>query len=814
MGYISDIKDTKEILKLNKIQIYSDLIKKLSLNDPSFSEGEKTFMLSCAILLMREYSSDRRRTSFAKVAYYIILKYSLLFNDFEPLYDFCVNMGFYPIAQVITNHELLFFNNIPFSLLSNTILKNYGHKNIIETIEQKNARETIISSNSNEISFVAPTSFGKSSIIIDHLVANLNIIRKVGIIVPTKSLLTQTYRTVKAAGFDSKILIHDEMYTGEDRFIAIFTQERALRLLGKHNEISFEILYVDEAHRILERDSRSVLLLRLIKINKMRNPASKVIYLSPLVTDSNNLTFDETQNIFEKKIVFSVKEPEYYEYRLDGAIHKYNRFTNTFYFMKNESDIFSYIMANQTDKSFFYLRSPRKIENFAKELSSHCRDVISPEIQKIIINLKNYVHEDFYAIEYLKKGVIYLHGKMPENVKEYLEYKFSKIPEIKLLIANTVILEGINLPIDSLFILNTCKLDYKGLTNLIGRVNRLDQIFDSSSNKLNKLLPQIHFINTKTYNNKKSKMENQIRFLKNNIYIDNVENPLLSKFDMSQLTDKKDKKKKCEEIISNENIFFEVTNNPVCQLKQKMIALGIANFYKISDELCSSILGKINDLQSNTNISDMHVLDKLHCTFLSGNIKDSITDEQFKRLTNTKAIEYYKIFLNNRKNNLRENIEREVSYFKYLINKGEGVIYIGYGYGEIPSSYGKKSGGKVYVDLSSKEDIELINIAIIKLKIEEDFVNFALYMFFQIMLDYKLINQHEYNIAIYGTDDLKKLNLLKMGLTISIINRLNNDDQLKNIYLDENNNLQATDEFIIYKNDVDDFYNYELSRFL
>ena len=45
-------------------------------------------------------------------------------------------------------------------------------------------------------------------------------------------------------------------------------------------------------------------------------------------------------------------------------------------------------------------------------------------------------------------------------MKEYLEYKYSQIPELQFIIANKVILEGINLPISSLFVLNGKHFNY------------------------------------------------------------------------------------------------------------------------------------------------------------------------------------------------------------------------------------------------------------------------------------------------------------------------------------------------------------------
>lgn len=54
---------------------------------------------------------------------------------------------------------------------------------------------------------------------------------KIGVIVPSKSLLIQTFNLLKKENLEKRLLLHDEMYDNDKSFIAIFTQERALRLL-------------------------------------------------------------------------------------------------------------------------------------------------------------------------------------------------------------------------------------------------------------------------------------------------------------------------------------------------------------------------------------------------------------------------------------------------------------------------------------------------------------------------------------------------------------------------------------------------------
>ena len=71
-------------------------------------------------------------------------------------------------------------------------------------------------------------------------------------------------------------------------------------------------------------------------------------------------------------------------------------------------------------------------------------------------------------------------------------------------------------------------------------------------------------------------------------------------------------------------------------------------------------------------------------------------------------------------------------------------------------------------------------------------------MFFQLMLDYSILNEDEYYEILYGTTDRKKIYLVKTGLTINLINRLEKDDQLKNITFDRNGNLATNDLFDDY----------------
>ena len=173
------------------------------------------------------------------------------------------------------------------------------------------------------------------------------------------------------------------------------------------------------------------------------------------------------------------------------------------------------------------------------------------------------------------------------------------------------------------------------------------------------------------------------------------------------------------------------------------------------------------------------------------------------------------MFFKNRKQSLKENVAGEVAYFQRRIAEGDSLMYIGESYGEEPyTTIGRESYHNVYIDLSKKNSRQLANIAIVKQKIEEDFVSFKLRMFFQLMLDYSILSEDEYYEILYGTTDRKKIYLVKTGLTINLINRLEKDNQLQNITFDRNGNLITNALFETYLKEADDFYRFELSRFL
>ncbi|MBK0148720.1 hypothetical protein IAE43_11720 [Bacillus sp. S74] len=297
---------------------------------------------------------------------------------------------------------------------------------------------------------------------------------------------------------------------------------------------------------------------------------------------------------------------------------------------------------------------------------------------------------------------------------------------------------------------------------------------------------------------------------------------MLESFDIDKLKIDKNNRERIEEkfntIKENEELIFTNEDDEESVLKRYLVNVGLQSVYDINNNVfLEQLLGKINSVNKEDPVwLELNIIDKIYMVFIEG-LEDFIIDFEFARLSNPQARNYYKMYyLVNRKNTLKENIHATFNYFKRRIREGNSLFYMGNSYGEVSKqteSY-QENGKEVYVDLLHKTDAEIINLAIVKLKIEEDFVNYHLNKLVVSLYDLSLISQEEYHLTVYGTNDDKKINLIKTGLSLNLISRLHTDNQLNNINLDVNNNLVTNSQFEVYRNSIQGFYRFELDKFL
>jgi len=806
-----------QIKKLKDVDIFQTIIRKLTIG-VQLEYDELSFILSVSIIFLQEYQKDKRRIAYFNFAYFVILKVALINKLYQPLFDLSLNVGFYPINRFIFEKKLI--ESLSLESIKNDVeVDAYRYDKHIEMYQQRLNRTEILSSKSLDNVYIAPTSFGKSSLIFDIIRKNFN--KKISIIVPSKSLLSQSIIDLKKIFPDKKIIFNEDMYDNEESFISVFTQERALRFFSKNKEIYFDVMIVDEAHNLLPNDYRAVILARAIRRNRFRSSNSKHYYLSPLINESKSLQLEADQVFFERKINLNIKDPDYFEFKETGDFFKYNRFLDESYRLGWCENLYEYIKYNQKNKNFIYLRSPKKVEEFSKRLCH--RLGFNGKLASLSKILSENLHEDFYCVDYIKKGLIYLHGGIPDLIKDFLEYKFKTESDIKYLVANSVVLEGINFPIEVLFILNTTDLKIKNLINLIGRVNRLNEVFSNANEDLSKLNPSVHFVNDTYFNGKNRDMYHKMKLLKSSLFEDSVENPAL----LNTINDQLKNKNTGINVVQDNSIenistvreledFLIYDDQKDNSLLKTIIEQDVHSIYNEFNQVHEILFERMGRYLISPFWVNLNIIDKIYYFFIKDFDYDlKIKSKKFLRFNYKDTRKYYNNFVYRIHNlSLKSHINHILKYYDWL---GRNNIpkykkfYIGTGFGEIPYWSGNKN--KTCIDLSSKSRKQRANLALVHLKNETDFVNFDLSKFVHILYEIKLITEGEYNIFIYGSEHRENIALFKAGLSTQLINFLKEKKQLKNIAV-TNGKLQGNKEFLIFMDTLDEMKKFEIFRLL
>lgn len=755
---------------------FPELYKKLQIG-VELSDIELEKILSIGIFLARLDNKNLQR-----LGYRLFLLYGKITDDYKPLYELSLNKGLIPISQFIENNlnysdkygnlytEINSIENDEFRW--NNSYKTIGQFKLFRKAEESKLQSQII---------VAPTSYGKTELIlsfIDHTK-----FKKICIISPTKSLLAQTKkRIINQFGY-RKIITYPEMYTNkDDEIIAVLTQERLLRLLQSNSDLIFDLLVVDEAHNILDEFSnertRSVILASVIIICKKRNDNLVCKYMTPFLKSKESLKIKHISNVAEwYSVVENVKSEMFYFYDIEKnkkvLLDQYSTMKDKLIeFQVGElGDDADVVIDNCDKKNIIYLNSPKKLENFAYKLFSKLPERQILRLNKAASDLREYVHEDYKLANYIEKGVIYHHGSIPEPIRYFIEDLYANIPEIKMLIANSTLLEGVNIPATRMFILDPYRgngyLSPSAFKNLVGRVCRFGEIFSSSTGDLNYLLPEIHIVKGE-YCRKDFKVENFVKGRKILVedydkITDDVKNPLLVNSDSDET-----KKKEAEDILENISHCDVITDNNSNKAKTKVGQLCFENNINIFDIL--EIEKQINNEVENVSIAQsidtvFNIIDYL---FFS-KINDSKGEyNNLKRLREHEAQSFYKMLINWRIMGftMKVMIDEVVGYWNMLREEQSRIVYVG--------KWGDKTRGghkEYWTDITEKDEYEKVNLAIVRLKEEYDFIDNELVKYIEILYSLELIEESLYLKIKYGTDDKAKIALLNCGIS-SILSKL------------------------------------------
>lgn len=349
----------------------------------------------------------------------------------------------------------------------------------------------------DDIITVAPTSAGKTHIILSYLVRRLKDSEQAfaAIIVPTRALITEVatklYEISKEQKFEKEIEIctlpHDKGYG--DKTFFVMTQERLFDVL-QSGDITFNYLFIDEAHNITD-ESRGVLLhLTIEKLLEDSLPQVIVSMPSPSYQDSFSTVFEGVE--FKKQITpFSPVAKILMDVKPEGRNLKIKRhntesevsvkkgFTGS-----NFADIV--FKLGQGNSNIIYRNQTNFCENFAQAIADKITDFeVSDELEEAANYVEEFIHNDFTLAKNLRKGVAFHYGPLPSSLRVMIE-NLVKEDFIKFVACTSTLAEGVNLPAKNLFLKNPVRpirgkpserLEDVKINNITGRAGRMLEHF-------------------------------------------------------------------------------------------------------------------------------------------------------------------------------------------------------------------------------------------------------------------------------------------------------------------------------------------------
>lgn len=712
-----------------------------------------------------------------QLGYRIVVEYCNQTDDYIPLYEIAVNKGLYPVSKFIEQHYIDDKKRNFFTEWNDAFTEQYVTNDVCRSEQQSSLIKFFANQKDNTVSVIAPTSYGKSELILSEVKEYAG--RKICVITSTKALLIQTKKRIQqiSKGIFSKIVVHPEMYNNNDMScLAVLTQERLLRIFKKDPLLSFDCIIVDEAHEILTDDARSRTLANVIIIAQKRNPHVAFKFLTPFLANGKNLKARyTTYNVEEFKVSEYIKTEKYhlYDLRSHTGLNLYDQFLNR-YFPISENKKFDFeedvVKANSASKNIIYLNKPADIEEFALALADVLPEVDSRNIQTACDNISDYLQPQYNLLTCLRKGIIYHHGSVPDTIRIYIEDLYKKDDAVKYVITSSTLLSGVNLPAERMFILDNKRgksnLSHDSFKNLVGRVCRFSEIFNDESGNLYRLEPQIYLVFGKYF----AQNANCENFLRNVAKVeqndkDKVDNILLNE---TKITAEN------EEELHRASEFIENYENGIVKNYQERYTNTVSGKVCIMNAITElDIFAHELDIQQQVDIyqndnfkisNSNSLLEAINNLFIRY-MPDKGT-EGLKRLENKEARDFYAMMFEWRVKNksYAEMISLFVGYWHQLYKKDKNVmVYVGK-WGDF-----KRPGSNVarYTKFIGKSRTQVVNLAIVRIKEEQDFIDNTLIKYVEALHDLELIEDKFYAQIKYGTDDEQIICLIKNGLSLS-----------------------------------------------
>ena len=368
-----------------------------------------------------------------------VLKNYLKYNEREQLKFYDLNM-----YAPDDTPETVILSKINRSLIDSNVVLNRYQMEILNILKNHN------------LFLSAPTSFGKTFLMLEFIMRNKEMLNNIIFIIPTLALMNELLKKIYNLFSETYNICINSSEEIRDKNIFVFVPERSDReFLDKTKELKIDFLIFDEIYKLQASNSSEIKTDdRLIYMNKVYldliEKAKKVALLGPYI---NSVTFGKTKLDIVK----------YYT----NFLPVYNQMI----VLPNDENWLNYI---KLEKQLIYFSSPGSIyKNIEAILQKVPEDKLYiQKYDKEIKYLEKIVSPDWYVVSLLKRGIGIHHGKTPMYLRKFYENEYNK-NNIKILLCTNTLMEGINTPTNSLIVVDDPKSAFK-LNNLIGRVGRLN----------------------------------------------------------------------------------------------------------------------------------------------------------------------------------------------------------------------------------------------------------------------------------------------------------------------------------------------------
>lgn len=752
---------------------FLDLYEKLMISE-ELSFSELRFLISRAIIFLR--SSD---IELNKLAYRIVLQYAETTGDVEPLYKVAASKDYAPVLSAIERLDSVdFLTPLAADIMAANRANFVFDADETQTVRTKGQLRLRQFADQADFSVVvAPTSYGKSEIMREQI--NRAKDHSTAIVVPTKSLIAQTQsaliKDARIRDAQLRIITHPELYRPNQNFIAVMTQERLFRLFREQPDLAFHQILIDEAHNLLDNDNRAERATEVLLTALHRNPNTRVLLFTPFMAQPEDLQPIGTQRqLTSTKIQEYVKVERYYYSELSsGRLYLHDQFLKTGFEVRtdiSDSDT-SAVVQLARQKNLVYLNRPRDAESLASDLASALPAVSNEIINNVRKAIEDLVHPDYELVNTLEKGVVFHHGGMPEAVRLYVEHIFGRPgTEPRFMVSTSTLLEGVNTPADTLFILDPRKgrrhLSASQFRNLAGRIARFSEVFAPSDPRLNLLQPRIYVFkggyprgdfNLKNFVERVTDVQVDASDEPNNALLEGSKDIARRTELLERLGNLEPGIPAAEELKNMRRLQTEVGTS---LLEHGATEYDLFDNESVIDQRLSARAAENAQIDNSSEL-----IEAIVDIFLVDMPLDEDTASNLVRLVeNAKARSFYSMFLSWRAQgmSLRETVSRQIAYFRQHNNS---QVFVGHRWGDETFDEGWR---KLWITPVHKTASELATLAVAKIKEEQNYIDFYLMKYVEVLNDLGFIEENFYHRVKYGSDDWQLIVCIQNGFTLEL----------------------------------------------